>query len=145
MREITKLEDTEHNSKYNSIINLSYNLKHPRQSSYMRASQFAPFSALNGFEDRINEVGRITFDEIFLADEKMEDINDKLRILSKKIYKLNVNITYFVHDEKKKGGLFKNKIGYVKNVNLDSGFLMFGDLEKIKIKDIVNIEINDIH
>ena len=50
------------NDKYDDIINLPhYEPKyHPRMSQYQRAVQFAPFSALTGYEDAINEESRIT-------------------------------------------------------------------------------------
>ena len=43
--------------KYEDIINLQHHesKKHPRMSLEERAAQFAPFSALTGYEDAVKE------------------------------------------------------------------------------------------
>lgn len=50
------------NNKYKDIINLRRHepdeSKHPRMSRYNRAAQFAPFAALNGFEESIDKVSK---------------------------------------------------------------------------------------
>ena len=45
----------EHN--YDDIINLPHHVskKHPQMSLYARSAQFAPFAALTGYEDAVNE------------------------------------------------------------------------------------------
>lgn len=50
------------NDKYASIINLPHptSSKHPKMSALDRAAQFAPFAALTGFGDIINETTRRT-------------------------------------------------------------------------------------
>lgn len=48
--------------KYNDIINLPHHesKKHPRMSLNARAAQFAPFAALTGYGDAVEETVRIT-------------------------------------------------------------------------------------
>lgn len=43
---------------YDDIINLPHHVSkcHPQMSMWNRAAQFAPFSALTGYEDAIKEV-----------------------------------------------------------------------------------------
>ena len=55
MTEITKLEDIRH--KYDDIIKLKYIPKN-KMSIINRASQFAPFAALTGYDAAINEAAR---------------------------------------------------------------------------------------
>ena len=45
----------EHN--YDDIINLEHHIsqKHKPMSLYARSAQFAPFSALTGYEEKVNE------------------------------------------------------------------------------------------
>lgn len=45
------------NTQYDDIIHLEYptSRKHPRMSRLDRAAQFAPFAALKGYEDVIEE------------------------------------------------------------------------------------------
>ena len=47
---------------YDDIINMEHHIstKHPRLSMEQRAAQFAPFSALAGYSDEVNETARLT-------------------------------------------------------------------------------------
>lgn len=47
--------------EYDDIINLLYHKssKYPHMDLYDRAAQFSPFAALTGFEDAIEETGRM--------------------------------------------------------------------------------------
>lgn len=49
------------NDKYKDIINLSHHVskKRPRMSIEVRASQFAPFSVLTGYDEEIKEQERL--------------------------------------------------------------------------------------
>lgn len=53
--------------KYDDIINLPHHKseKHPHMDLYDRAAQFSPFAALTGFDEAIEETGRI-------AEERVE-------------------------------------------------------------------------
>ena len=50
---------------YDDIINMPHHVskKHPRLSMEQRAAQFAPFAALTGYEDAVNEVARVVDSE----------------------------------------------------------------------------------
>ncbi|MBR3644143.1 MAG: hypothetical protein IKN57_11610 [Parasporobacterium sp.] len=52
--------DTEVMEKYGDIIDLEHYQprSHPRMSLEQRAAQFAPFAALNGYEEIIEDVSR---------------------------------------------------------------------------------------
>lgn len=54
-------------NKYEEILYLPHHTSSKRKPMSMenRSAQFAPFSALTGYEDEINETGRLT-------DEKIE-------------------------------------------------------------------------
>lgn len=54
--------------KYNDIINLPHYVskKHPRMSLQARSAQFAPFAALTGYDEIIEETTR-------LSEQKMEN------------------------------------------------------------------------
>ncbi len=51
----------EDKESYDDIINLPHPTsdKHPRMSLYDRAAQFAPFAALDGYEEAIKETVRL--------------------------------------------------------------------------------------
>lgn len=46
--------------KYDDIINLPHPVssRHPQMSMYQRAAQFAPFAALNGHSDAIEDTAK---------------------------------------------------------------------------------------
>ena len=46
--------------KYDDIINLPHHvsIRHPRMSMENRAAQFAPFAALTGYDEAIDQAGR---------------------------------------------------------------------------------------
>lgn len=52
--------------KYDDIINLPHHVSktHPQMSMETRAAQFAPFAALTGYEDEIDETVRKTEEKI---------------------------------------------------------------------------------
>lgn len=47
-------------NNYNDIINFSHPVskKHPQMNLEIRAAQFAPFSALTGYEDQVRETAK---------------------------------------------------------------------------------------
>lgn len=49
------------NNKYNYIINLQHHVsrKHKQMSLEMRSAQFAPFSALTGYEEEVEKIERL--------------------------------------------------------------------------------------
>ena len=75
------------NNNYEDIINLEppISKKHHKMPISARAAQFAPFSALTGYKEAIEETGRITEEEIFLDEDKKVIINEKLNTISKNL------------------------------------------------------------
>ncbi|MFG6319323.1 MAG: hypothetical protein K1W33_05650, partial [Clostridia bacterium] len=104
-------------NKYDDIINLPHYIskKHPQMSIEARAAQFAPFAALTGHSEAIRETARLTDERIEIDEDLKVIIDSKLRMIQKKIsLKPTVSITYFVPDEKKKGGEYVTIVGNVK-------------------------------
>lgn len=128
--------------KYDDIINLPHHVskKHPRLSMEQRATQFAPFAALTGFGDAINETSRITENRIELDDEEKLKIDNILQKLMDKISnKPKVTITYFIPDLRKTGGEYKTKIGNLKKIDEYKQLLVLEDKTEIPIKEIIEI------
>lgn len=65
------------NDDYSDIINLPHHVSthHPQMSMEARAAQFAPFSALTGFEDAIDDTAKQQIDEQMLLDMYKEISN----------------------------------------------------------------------
>ena len=95
--------------KYDDIINLPhYEPKyHARMSMYKRSAQFAPFSALVGYDEQVKECSRITDKRLEIDDELKEKISNKLNKINEFIKEYPaVEITYFIPDDKKEGGKY---------------------------------------
>jgi hypothetical protein len=72
------------NDDYSDIINLSHHVstRHPQMSMEARAAQFAPFSALTGFEDAIDDTARQQIDEQMLLD-MYKEISNSTSLMTK--------------------------------------------------------------
>lgn len=132
-------------NKYEDIIYLPHHVSDKRKamSLYNRASQFAPFSALTGYNEKIRETARITSKKIILDEGRKTILNDKLLIISKHIKeKPKVTITYFVPDKKKSGGEYKTLTSNVKVVDDVYKQIILKNGAKIFNDDIINITID---
>lgn len=115
--------------RYDDIINLPHHRSTERAHMPLcdRAAQFAPFAALNGYGEAIDETARITDEKIILDETAIEKINEKLYELSGHLSeKRNVTITYFRPDALKKGGVYLTDVGTIKKID---------DVQKIVIMD----------
>ncbi len=130
------------NDKYDDIINMPHHVSktHPQMSLEARSAQFAPFAALTGYGDVINETGRLTNEKIEIDDELKEILNEEImKIKNKLSERLTVSFTYFIPDEKKNGGKYVTVKGIVKKVNDNS--IILEDKTEILIEDIIDITI----
>ena len=129
--------------RYDDILEYPYEMRHKRMSIENRCAQFAPFSALTGFTDLINEENREVERKRELTDEEKNIINQKLLIIKENILeKPMITITYFQKDIVKNGGIYKEITGIIKKINLNN--LVLETKEKIRIDDIMDITSNDI-
>ena len=130
-------------NNYDDIIDLPHhepNIKHPRMSIYKRSAQFAPFAALTGYEDFVEEKGRITNKRIILDDNVKNKINDTLNELidsNNKLFKVN----YFVKDKYKSGGKYITTIEELKKVDRLNKLLICNNKKIIPIDDIIEIDL----
>jgi len=135
----------QNNHKYDDIIHLEHPVSkaHPQMSLYDRAAQFAPFAALTGHAAAIRETARRTDEKRMLSDEVLEELNEKLNIISANIgTEQLVDITYFVQDERKAGGEYVTHSGIVKRIDLYRRAVIMADATIIPIEDISRIESN---
>ena len=75
-----------------------------------RAAQFSPFAALTGLGDKIDEEMRFTDERIELTEDKKEEIDRSIRLLSEQVSgrkTADVIMTWFVPDMTKEGGLYR--------------------------------------
>ena len=112
-----------------------------RMADVDRAAQFAPYVALSGFEDEVNEEARITEKRRFLDESEIERIDEKFRMLSALGEEYERRVTYFVNDNKKSGGAYHDKIGRVRKIDSCTGRIIFTDGTNIPINTVTDIEI----
>ena len=105
-----------------------------------RAAQFAPFAALTGYEDAIEETGRLTTERKEIDECLKADINDKLSFLAHSLETApKVNITYYVPDLRKDGGEYVTRAGTVEKVDSNKRIVVLNG-EEINIADITDID-----
>lgn len=127
---------------YKDIINLPHYVskKRPQMSMEDRAAQFAPFSALVGFDDGIEETNRQVEQFTDLDEDVMQELDEKLRYIQTHIAENPlVEITYFVPDGLKEGGEYKTVRGSVKKIDKDNVSICFTDKQSFLIKTIRQI------
>ena len=129
---------------YDDIINLPRHIstKHPPMPIADRAAQFGSFAALRGHSDAIEETGRYTINPIDLDEYEKEVINEKLVILSQcNSGVVDIEVTYFVPDNKKTGGKYITTSGYLKKIDdYNKKLIMNGDT-LVPIEYIIDINI----
>ena len=131
--------------KYDDIINHKHHesLRHPRMPRINRAAQFAPFAALTGYENAIEEAGRLTESKIILEEGAKEELDEELRKLIESDMVAEAEITYFTPDDAKEGGHFALFKGKIKNIDEMSGELISKNGKRIKLKSITKIKVNN--
>ncbi len=129
--------------KYKDIINISHHVskKHPQMSIYARAAQFAPFAALNGYEEEIKETARQTIKRKSLDEEFKKCLDIKFQEIRKQIgSKPKVTVTFFLPDLIKDGGEYVTVTGNIKKIDEYRHLIILEDKREIPIEEISQIE-----
>ena len=129
--------------RYNDILNMPYpnpEIEKDFPDKILRAAQFAPFAALTGFDEEVEETARITDSKVELDEYQKAELNDKLLFLNNSEDDEEVSITYFVPDKKKSGGAYVIKKGIVLKVREYEKDVVMNDGTEIPIDDIIEID-----
>jgi hypothetical protein len=132
-------------NKYDDIINLPHHVSenHKRMDKINRAAQFAPFAALTGYAEAINEAGRIVDKKIILSNEEKEKISNILSYLNLHIKEdIIVTIVYFIKDNLKEGGSYNSITSSLKKIDEFNKIIELKNKIKIKINDIYKINVD---
>ena len=130
------------NGKYDDIINLPHHVssKRKRMSIEERSAQFAPFSALTGYDDVVKETARVTNERREIDESLKMILDEKLKIINEQIsLKPMITFTYFMPDSKKDGGSYKVVTGNVQRIDEYEKLIILEDKTKIPIAEIVEI------
>lgn len=130
------------NCKYDDIINMPHHVstKHPRMSMEARAAQFAPFSALVGYSDAVDETIRLTDKRIEIDEELKKELDRRLKTIKNNITnKPKATITYFIPDELKDGGKYVTISDNVNKIDEFNKVIILNNKTIIPINDIIEI------
>lgn len=128
---------------YDDIINLPppISKKHPPMPMHDRAAQFAPFAALTGHDEAIEETARLTDGKLELADDRIDELNLKCSILNDYAdFHPLIKVQYFVADKKKSGGAYMSAIGNFRRFDEYAHTLVFESGGVIPMDDIYSID-----
>lgn len=128
---------------YDDIIRMPHHRSKTRipMSATMRAAQFAPFAALTGYAEMVDESARLTDSRPVLDDEALETLNDTLHQLKEDIKERPlITLEYFVPDEYKEGGAILRFSGKLRRIDEVARTLVFADSTVIQMDDICMIE-----
>jgi len=110
----------------------------PREN---RAAQFAPFAALSGYENAVQETARLTdqppeTDEeaLFLMDEKLRALLDVIRDQPR------IAITFFEPDPRKEGGAYIRVTGRIRRVDEVNRQIILTDRTVIAMDSVCEID-----
>ena len=127
-------------NNYNDIINLSRPVsKRPQMSLEQRSAQFAPFAALTGYDGQVKETARLTNRKIELDEEQKLELNFKIQFKIKE--QPQIEITYFVPDERKEGGKYETIKNSIKKIDEYKNKLIMIDGLSIAINEIIDIQV----
>lgn len=126
-------------NKYIDILNNKhYELRyHPKMSIESRAAQFAPFDALTGYQEELQEMQRETIKRKELAEDEQTLLNRDLQNIKKN---RTIQITYFVPDKRKVGGSYQKTEGIIKRIDEVEKILILENKKIIPITQIIEIK-----
>ena len=105
-----------------------------------RAAQFAPFAALSGFDETVQEAGRLTQAQIELAENEREALNDALvRLAARLPEQPEVRLTFFQPDAKKSGGTYRTILTRVRRLDANAQVLVLTDGTRIPFDALLSI------
>ncbi len=129
---------------YEDIINLPHHVSptRPRMPMRDRAAQFAPFAALTGYEDAVEETARLTDEQIELSETQAALLDRKQQILMDALAEHEqpeITVLFFQKDAKKAGGRYVTATGNLKKIDERERTLNLTDGKHIPMEDIADI------
>lgn len=137
-------QNTQHD--YDDIIDLPHHVssRHPQMPMTDRAAQFSPFAALTGYGDAVREKARLTDRKPELSEEEKADLDYKLKLaLGLPGERPQVVVTYFVPDQKKAGGSYREISGQIRKVDTFAQKIRMEDGTEIGLDCVVGIDLGE--
>ena len=131
------------NFPYEDIVNLPHHVSRTRPQMPLRdrAAQFAPFAALTGYGEAIDETARHTDERRELDENERAVLDNRLNFLATRLEdRPQVEIEHFVPDSRKDGGEYVRATGRLAAISAVARTLVLADGTAIAIDDITAIE-----
>ncbi|MBQ8431636.1 MAG: hypothetical protein IJX28_02020 [Clostridia bacterium] len=131
------------NPSYEELLHLPHptSPRHPRMPVENRAAQFAPFAALTGYDDAIDETARLTDQMLDLSEEAKQILDLKQSFLEELLdTSPEISVLHFVRDGRKEGGSYQTKRGRLKQIDKYQRELVFTDGTRIRISCVYNLD-----
>ena len=109
-----------------------------------RAAQFSPFAALTGYGDAVREKARFTEERPELSEEERARLDDTLRQICAAAgegQNPRIRILYFVPDEKKAGGAYREAAGRIRKIDFGAQQIVLEDGTRIPVACVVELDI----
>ena len=119
-----------HMKKYQDILYLPHHVSKTRKQMppESRAAQFAPFAALTGYGEAIDETVRTTDTRLITDEDEAALLDQSIRFLLAHLdEKPHVRVVYFVPDARKSGGAYRVKKSNVTAIDLAKRIMTFSD------------------
>jgi hypothetical protein len=131
-------------SDYDDIIDLPHHVSptRARMSRADRAAQFSSFEALTGHEEQIGEAARLTDGKLQLSPEETEALNSNMNYIIDNIALCpEVEIIYFVPDERKDGGKYLPVSMKIRKIDLVNRTITDTENNVINIDYIYSVKV----
>ena len=116
----------------------------PPMSIHDRTAQFAPFAALVGYEDAVEETARLTDRRREMEPDEINELNRQLQELSERLgERPEIRVTYFIRDKRKEGGRYASKVGNARTIDQYNNVILFTDGESVAVKDMYSVVFTD--
>ena len=136
---------SKNSGRYSDIIDLPHHqsIYRPHMTVYNRAAQFAPFAALVGYDEMVQDTADILLldkriilseDAKYLLDAQLQGIRERIN------QNPEIKIVYFDEKVNKLDGGYVLYSGKVKRIEEYPAMLVFLDGKKVLIEDIIQIE-----
>ena len=131
------------NHQYDDIINHPHHVSRNRPQMPLRdrAAQFAPFAALTGYGEAIDETARWTEERREMDENERAALDNRLRFLTMRLEEHpQVEIEHFVPDSRKAGGAYVRRSGRLAAISPAARTMTLADGTVINLDDIIAIE-----
>lgn len=111
-------------------------------SMHDRAAQFAPFAALTGYGEAVEETARLVDSVPILSDDENDILDGEMKKIRDNINEQpEITVLRFVPDDRKIGGKYESFTGRIRRLDEINRKMVFADGTEIYYDDIYKIEV----